>query len=243
MNKRLAVFIFLFLIFGFSANAQHFLGIRGGGTLNKLLVFNKQGTQGQYDPTEYRQGFVGGLVYRYVNAPHIGLQAEGLYFRKGYNKKLSDVQKADRTGRIFPTREAIVDYLQMNFLSYIYVFQGPNKVYFTIGPYFGYGLSGTEKVKDYQNGAVIKTENRDIDFSASDYTQLDYGFEFGLGFERAFSFGLIDVDFRYTWGMGNIYNADKPYFPDHTQNQSLNFSVSYLFQIDKKSTKFSYTRF
>ncbi|BDD07626.1 hypothetical protein FUAX_00580 [Fulvitalea axinellae] len=241
MRKLLALKILLItaLTFCLAGNSysQTFVGVRAGGGASQLLnnLLNSFSKPDFYSTT-FTYGAIGGVMFRHVAEPHLGFQAEINYLQRGFKQQLPE---AIQNGEYI---EAEYDYIQVPIMASIYALQGKTKVFFNVGPYLAFGISGTETVFQVENFEKKSSKTTDIDFGSEDFDAFDYGLEAGLGLERRFEFGILQVEGRFTWGMGNIYNADKPYYPDHTQNMTLGLTVNYLFQLDKGREKFDYVK-
>ena len=249
MTKKYWISLILLSFVSFSsiiinqAKAQTLIGLRGGYSFNTIYFETKSNITDV--PVTYLPGFAAGVTFRHFSMPHAGLQVELNYMRRGY--------KIDNTSPSIinqnqPYSQMEIDYLQVPFMSSFYIFKGKDKIIFNAGLYVALALNGTKETLTFDPNTpklrdpkkILTSTSEKIDFNSDEYERFDYGLEGGLGYQRVFPFGVLEVNGRMTWGMGNILNSDKPNNPDNTQNISYNVGIAYLFMVRKKNAKFVY---
>ena len=199
---------------------QHSLGVHLGGNFS-TMDFNNNPDYRQEGP-KYLEGFQGGLVYQYITKPHVGIRMELNYVQRGWNEKEDTI-----TGLKYQKR---INYLELPFLTHIYIGKKKFRMMFDLGPYFGYALSAREMITNVDTGE--KTSN-DITFDKDRDNRLDYGLIIGAGFEYRMSKGAVFAEARYTFGLGNI-SKEKTDASELSQNRVIAVQVGYLVYFGKK---------
>ncbi len=102
----------------------------------------------------------------------------------------------------------------------------PLNIFGAIGPYFGFGLTGSKKTESTY-GALVESENRSIKWGTEqgldDFKSSDYGVTFGAGvIFKSFQAGL-----SYNLGLANLSPASKA--GSRISNSVLGISVGYMF--------------
>jgi len=210
------------------ASAQLILGIKGGATLSNINYLNKFNQKTFFQ--EYNLGYTGGVCLQYFYPKNMGLQAEFLYVQKGFKSRLDE-----NTGVQY---ERDVDYLSIPFLMNVYIGQKSFSINLLLGLYGSYAISSSETLKD---GNTIT--NRKYQFNSTVDNRLDMGLQGGLGIRKIFKFGIIQAEGQFAFGLISLFkwdvsNADPEmdkYFeiPEQAQNQSLMFTLSYLYVFPK----------
>lgn len=176
-NLKSFLFVALFLI-SVSASAQISWGVKAGFNASSLSGFEKFSQK--FDEldgfsTSYKPGFHAGIVAQVGITENFFIQPELLYSLQGVAGKL----------------EGEKDNLNLNFIQLpIYagykVNAGTNlNVIFGVGPYFAYGISGTEDVFDVFNR-----------------------FDFGLGAIAGIEYSKVQITVGYDFGVTDFVNVD-----------------------------------
>jgi hypothetical protein len=207
MKKTLLTISIYFIIISLS-NAQSHIGIKGGRSFSRVyfVPFKKQ---------EFIQSNTAGIVFKHFSIPHFGIQLEINYLQKGWKEI---IQNADST------YSRKLDYLEMPFLSHLYIGKGKTKAFLTIGPYIAYSLSGTEE----RNKNDILTSN---DYSFPDTTyRFNFGVMGGLGINYEFKFGTLQFEARFSQSLRNVFKPRDAISRDRdiALSQMMTFSLSYF---------------
>ncbi|BDD06397.1 porin family protein [Aureibacter tunicatorum] len=226
-------------IFSMDVNAQdvHLVGLRAGSSIGSIYYAPKPG--GLPLPTGSQVGFLGGAFYRYFYRPHTGFHVELSYIQKGFGQNLDNFTSSP-TNLIGKDVEMSINYLQIPAMSSFYIFKGKTKVIVNLGVYVAYALSGNSLRGELDSSGEVVFVNNDLDFSSINLNRLDAGVVGGAAFQRAFDFGILELEFRYSFGLNNIYNQDIETNPFNSQNLAYSFSINYLFQLKKDKSKFNY---
>ena len=225
----------LFVILFFSTSplmAQWNVGLKGGVNItwmNYDARFNQDNVE-----QEFKMGSMGGLTFQYFNQPNIGIQMDVLYIQKGFKTKLDTVENIQY--------ERTIDYLSIPLLMHAYIGKKKFNMSIMLGPYISYALTSNEI---YTENDISDKEdyvwNRDID------NRFEFGLQAGLAFRNTFSFGIIQLEGMYCFGLTSIYkwgavnsDPDKDIFfpiPEQLQNQGIQITLSYYRSLGKTREK------
>jgi len=199
MNKKFFTVMLVAVLTASYAQAQFHVGMR--------LGFNAASMYGDFVPVfwedakvEARAGFQGGLVGELELGRHFAVQPGILYAQQGY---VASVKNGDAV------REAdyLLNYLQvpLNLLAKMTIGRSGN-IFFQVGPYVGYALSGKLKLEAREDGKVVETQDGIVHFKDHDgdtMKRLDYGLGFGLGFQAR----AVQFDIEYRMGLQSLSNT------------------------------------
>ena len=214
------------------AQAQVILGLKGGATLSNINYLNKFNQKTFFQ--EYHLGFSGGLSFQYFHPKNLGLQADFLYIQKGFKSRFDE-----NTGIQY---ERNIDYLSIPFLMNVYIGQKSFSINLLLGLYGSYAISSQETLRDGNN-----VNNRKYQFSNAIDNRLDMGLQGGLGLRKIFKFGILQAEGQFAYGLISLFKWDvsnpdpekDKYFeiPEQAQNQSLMFTLSYLYVFSPGTAK------
>ena len=149
---------------------------------------------------EGRIGFLGGLVGELELGRHFAVQPGVLFAQQGY---MSVAKDGDNE------REAdyLLNYLHvtLNMLAKLNIGKRGN-IFFQIGPYAGYALSGKVKLEAREDGKTVETQKGSVYFKGHDgdtMKRFDYGIGTGLGFQA----GGVQFDMELRWGLQSLSNT------------------------------------
>ena len=218
--KKLIILAGLSVSFCLVVNAQVFVPKIGG-----VLTYNTEVVENKH--TSIAPGFMFGLGYNLRMSDHLSFQPEIYFIRKSFNLDVAYTQTLPESQDIiygdFHDKYRI-NYLEVP-LTIKYKFMH-EKMFFVIGPYLAYGLSG-KHVYDYKTSNKPDRAGTDkIIFAKSSANsnnnvinhRLDFGFQPGLGY--VLPKGLI-LEVRYDLGLVSTFNARS------SKNQSLMLTLSY----------------
>ncbi len=208
--KPYAIIFFIFLVSNIFCvaqvrldNPETYVGFTAGAT-GSMVNFSPS------VPQTYLIGKNTGAVFRYISDKNLGVQAELLYFQRGWNE----------AGNKFARR---LDYIDVPFLSHFYA--GQNfRVFFNIGPKVGFLISEKTLYNLFENSDAVQ-HNR-----AADYA-FDYGFAAGLGFLLRIKKQVFQVEARGNYSMTDIYSNDKRDYFDFSNNINATVNFSWLLQL------------
>ena len=207
--KRIILIIFIGTLFISTAHAQFSFGVKGGLTVSdmNLDVFPDTAVDAIF-------GYHAGVYFKVFDGL-FSLQPEIMYVRKGMN--LNDLESDWYTRYQF-------HYIDVPVLLRISVPLKNCEIYFNLGPYFGYAISGKLKENrfDEEQNAWVETEST-CDFETCIESRFDYGAAMGAGI--TYKHFLFDV--RYNNGLAHVGDPDRF---DSSNHKYLNVSLGYQFK-------------
>jgi len=212
--------------------AQWNVGLKGGVNItwiNYDARFNQKIVE-----QEFKMGYMGGLTFQYFNQPNIGIQMEVLYIQKGFKTKLDTLENIQY--------ERTIDYLSIPMLMHAYIGKKKFNMSILLGPYISYALTSNEiYTEDNESDRQDYEWNREID------NRFEFGIQAGLAFRNSFSFGIIELEGMFSFGLTSIYkwgavnsDPDKDIFfpiPEQVQNQGIQITLSYYRSFGKVPKK------
>ena len=186
------------------------------GTNQGVVLLSQVG----FDPSveqSFTFNYTGGLTVRYIIQKHFGLQAELNFSRRGWSE--TSVETGERFNRT-------LDYLELPLISHIYFGNKNVRFFVNLGPKIRYMVHESATAPFSQNAGIQQTkpiENR-----------FDYSIFGGLGIEfRTQKAGFFQLEARYDFGLGNIFNSGKQDYFSASNNTGITVSVAYLFDVLK----------
>ncbi|GAB3822542.1 porin family protein [Pontibacter rugosus] len=180
------------------------LGVKGGVNLSSFS-FNPS-----IDQT-MTVGYTGGIVFKHINNPKLGIQAEINYLQRGWTETLV-------TGDTY-TRD--LQYVELPLMTHIAFGEKKTRYILNFGPNASYLLAGGEGVEGSDTGeGVIAYQNKEID------NPFMFGLSFGVGVVRKTGFGDFQLEARYTQSLSNIFRSDINLVA--SRNQSIGITLAYL---------------
>jgi len=158
-------------------------------------------------------GYNGGLVFRHVNEELFALQVELNFTQKGWIESLDTIPN---------TYNRKLSYIELPFLTQIFIGKRDVKYYLNLGPSVAYLISEKENmtigneqyVREYYNKAI----NNKFDFSVVG--------EIGIRYDS--KIGMFNMGIRYYYTMTNLfkYNSENTY--EISRNQTINIALTYF---------------
>ncbi len=224
MKKILCIFLLSAYCMTLSAQQkkfkyEYYLGARGGITSTNVRFYpNVQ--------TEFMQGNTGGLIFRMISEPHIGIQIEFNYIEKGWKEK-------PFTGELSTTEyHHRLNYMDLPILTHVNLGKGAMRFIFNLGPEFSYLLSDSQ---GFTPAAEIPSDTEGYKpyyFQPID-TSFDILFTGGIGLEYHLRGGsAISLEGRFFYSLPNLYDASK-YTYKASQSNGFQVNLSYLFRLNR----------
>jgi hypothetical protein len=195
MKLRLAPAIAAAVTFLTLPAAAHAVGIEMGARLGANFA-NFRGDFADLVQTKGKLGLTGGPFVAFELVPHLALQAEALYSRKGARVASS---VTDNNGNFLGSFDTFinVNYLEVPILVRGSVPLTPRlRATICAGPTLGFSLGGR----------VVTEVPGFADQKLTDLKSLDAGAAFGLGLSAGSGRRRFLVDVRYITGFGDIYD-------------------------------------
>jgi len=201
----------IFFVQGFSC-AQVYVGVKGGYNFSQMLP----------DPNidqGLRQGIAGGIVFKEITKPNVGLQAEIMFTQKGWTEEFRLP-----IGGIAEIRTAAFryNYIEVPIMTNIRLGKRRFQYFLNIGPHFSY-LLGTDST-------INKLPEDEVSFRYNEATvvRFEYGASVGVGIAAKIGNGLLQIDGRASYGLNNIIDRDAIGAPLSSQNIVGQVAISYL---------------
>lgn len=211
------------------------IGIKQGLNLS-TISYSPWYDQFQYHiKFNYKKAYCGGLVFQYFSEKKLGIQAELLYSQKGFITQYDTIRNTQYNRSI--------NYITLPLLMHFYFFQKSTSPFILLGVYGSMALNSKEIYID--NHTVTKT--LDYQYDRNRDNRGEYGLDLGFGFRKIFSFGTLQAQGEFNYSFGSLYKwgtrSDNTeldnYFriPEVAENQVITISLSYLFDLKKKTFK------
>ena len=202
-----------------------YIGVHGGA-LATIVNWNPQvvGTNEVFNHALLSGN--GGLVFRYSKHKCCGLQVEINYMQRGWRENGQDT--INHLSVAYTRR---LDYIEVPILAHIYFGKNKFRGFINLGPQLGYCFHESEKGTKH----LIETTQ----YNAIDHP-FDWGIAGGLGFyARSEKAGLFQLEARFNYSMGNLYDNHTWAYFDSSNTMSLSLNLAYMWQIKPrhKSTR------
>jgi len=224
MSKIKLIFFGIIFLIGISSFAQqklklqNFIGIKGGVAGSRINLSIKP------DTSIFKSGTTAGLVFKSLTGETFGLILECNYTQKGGLAYYDILQPADSSyyKNLFTTKS---DHFEFTFLTNIRIGKNKNLLDINFGPNISYLYKNK---REFLNTEII---NPEMDKFENIYAA---GINFGIGYSRIFSFGIISSELRFSQDFTDIYPQNKINQSVISENQVISFTVSYLLKLGKK---------
>ncbi|HEX3006925.1 MAG TPA: porin family protein [Bacteroidales bacterium] len=182
------------------------IGTKQGVTFSKII----------FEPPVKQKvtpGYTGGLVIKYVSETHAGIQAEINYSQRGWTEKFDTTNSYKRR----------LNYFEMPILTHFVFGKTSTKVIINVGPNLSYLSSDKETFKLISAGDTLPYYQRKLD------KEFELGLVGGIGLQKITSIGDFQLEFRFHYGLQNIFSTNKETNLDKSQNQLYAVTLSYFF--------------
>lgn len=174
---------------------QSGIGLRGGATFSQVnFTFTRP------EPPDFVtgpaqalvQGMEVGIVGRFMNSKHLGLQTEINYSRQGWHIYLETEGE----------HKVDLEMVQVPVMSYIQL--GGGKLKFTVqaGAFVGYVLNRNDVISPPEEVPGL------IRYSHQEELPWQYGVLVGGGPSFTFPFGVISLEGRFSHSLSNLFRSD-----------------------------------
>lgn len=196
---------------------------------NDLMNSNQLGELG------WTKGVTAGVSMRYIAQKHFGVQLEVNYAQCGWYEKYENkgggsvfVNGVDLTGKVI---EQDLSYINVPLLAHIY-FGNDFRFFVNFGPKIGFLIDEGDKCDDPDiKGALIENDPRvrkDIEESKFDYSLCaGCGFEVNLGKVKTLA------EFRWMYGLQDVYPHERDDAFQRSNNQNLAFTLCVFLPVAK----------
>lgn len=202
-----------------NSDDQFYVGINSGMGVSRMNAdLTVEGILAVSTDYSFIQGYNGGLVFLYYSEPNRGIQLELNFTQRGWEEQPDSMNFYSRR----------INYIELPFLSHFDIGEKKTRFFIIGGPTVSYRVSDKETIdinneelmKDYYNTAIDNKFALDLTF--------------GIGINRLTRHGVIQLDFRFSQGMSNLFSENNAQGLQATQNQFLGVKLSYLMNLDNK---------
>jgi hypothetical protein len=156
-------------------------------------------------PQTQKIDFFGGISAKYITQKHLGLIVEANFSRRGWEEEFNDEPDFSYSRTL--------NYIEVPFMTHIY-FGNKTRFIINAGPQISFLLNDLQEMSAALSADI--EERRALDPGApigvqyGSYEQLsrfDYGIVGGVGMEVQTGIGNFDLEGRYYFGLGNVFES------------------------------------
>lgn len=201
----------------YSSNVS--IGVKGGADISRMF-FNPSVKQGM------KPGFMGGIMFRYIEESHFGLIAELNFIQRGWKENFE--------GEPF-SYERTLNYIQLPVLAHIY-FGRRGRFFVNVGPEIGLRISDSYKsnfdIANTANIAAFPKYHNVMQYSEPIKQRIDYGICAGLGGEFSLNRrNALNIEARFYYGLGNLFSSARKDYFNASNSMAVEFTLGYWFRI------------
>ncbi len=168
--------------------------------------------------------FNAGITGRWISEKHCGIQVELNYAQFGWDEEFEDTQ-------YYYTRR--INSVELPFLSHFYVGNKNFRVYLNIGPKISYAFgestsANTDEYDDYPPNRSTIQRNMPVE------KKFGWGICGGPGMELRTGIGIFQVEGRYFYSLGDIYNSRRGDDFPKSSPQVISVKLSYLIPVFRR---------
>lgn len=158
----------------------------------------------------------GGLVFRYAGHKVCAIQVELNYMQRGWHETIN-------TGTQSADYYRTLDYIELPLLMHLYFGKERFRGFLNLGPQIGYCI---RDVATELPSSITSPQHQPID------KPFDWGLAGGLGcYYRTKKIGLFQLEARFNFSMGTIYNNRKVDYFSQSNSMNLSLNFAYLWEI------------
>lgn len=217
MTRYKFFLFFLLTMLPFIGNGQLLLGARGGYSISSVAFIPDMDQKPIYN------GLVDvGLVAKYFDLKYFGFQGELNFTQRGYRAPVNEEFSMKRVN----------SYLEMPLYMQIRFSQKDFFIHLNAGTYLSFLLSAKEGTNESGEYNML-----DYEFNILRDHRVDYGLAGGVGIGYDFSWGTLQLEVKYVYGLGDLLKYDYEGNPSRSPAWVQNISLGYLYNFSKKRDK------
>ncbi|MEI7829725.1 MAG: porin family protein [Prolixibacteraceae bacterium] len=199
---------------------EYYFGAKGG------MVFSRVKFKPNVDQN-LSIGNSGGLFFRMISEPHVGIQIEFNYLQKGWEEK----PLAGQTQNYFHK----LNYFDIPIMTHANLGKKAFRFTLNLGPSIAFLISDSQGMNPATPGIPATPDipywGKPID------SKVDFLFTGGVGSEYHFKkVGALAFDVRVFYSLTNLYES-KNYGYDPSQTNGIQVTLSYLFRLNQERKK------
>ena len=208
------------------ASGQSGIGLRGGPLLSQVnYSYVRPPDNTPLRPAQALvQGMEVGLVGRYMNSKHLGIQAEVNFSRQGWHIYLET--EGERLKELEMVQVPVLSYLQL----------GRGRLKFTVqaGAFVGYVLGQKDVIIPVQEDVPGQ-----VRYSHQKEQPWQYGIVVGGGPSFTFPFGVLQLEGRFSQAMSDLIRTDYKINDDYVDFdvfslQTITFSLQWVYMFESR---------
>lgn len=223
MRLRHIFITMLLLILSIAVSAQPrlrtpemYVGVHAGAMASTMLI---KPNIANIDIMQSPLTINGGLVFRYAGHKVCAIQTELNYMQRGWRETIT-------LGQTTMNYTRQLDYIEIPLLMHLYFGKERFRGFFNLGPQIGYCI---------RDVATPLPEG----VTAPHYLPIDKPFDWGLAgglgcYYRTRHIGLFQLEARFNFSMGTIYNNRKVDYFSQSNAMNLSLNFAYLWEIKIK---------
>jgi hypothetical protein len=202
--KRYFSLLFLLFTLHLAAHAQKqtfknelYVGA-GGGAISAAIDFMPRITQ------QFNTGILGGIAVKYISEKYLGLVGEVNFAQRGWNEEFDPSTD-------FSYRRTL-NYIEIPVMTHIY-FGNKTRFIMNAGPQISILLSDSQEMSKALADDIAARQAAEPDAPigvqygpSGQLKRLDYGLVGGVGMELKTAAGDFDLEGRYYFGLGDLFN-------------------------------------
>ena len=184
-----------------------------------MVIFNPEVIESEHLYQKFTVGGNGGVIFRYCGNKYCGFQIELDYLQRGWREKGSD-----SIGEVDYKRH--LHYIELPFLTHIYIGNSRGKFMFNLGPQVGVCLydvsSGRKQVSITHQYAKIPHT-------------IDWGVLAGMGMiYQTSNFHQLELEFRFSYSFGPLFDNRVTSFFSSSNPITLSANLCWMWHVESK---------
>jgi len=211
MKPLFLLFVLLSLNLTLHAQTQDFKGElylgAGGGAIFTSVDFMPA------IPQMFNMGLFGGIAAKYISEKHLGLVGEINFAQRGWSEEFDEATSF--------SYKRTLNYIEVPIMTHVY-FGRKARFILNAGPQISILIGDKQEMSQTLADDLATRQAADPDApigvqygSTDEMSRVDYGLVGGVGMALKTAAGDIDIEGRYYFGLGNIFNSrrsDDAYF-------------------------------
>lgn len=209
-----------------AASAQNGIGLRGGPSLSQASYTYAARLSGETIRPQQSlvQGFELGLVGRFMNTPHLGLQVEANYSRQGWHIYVQTEGEHKKELEIF----------QVPMLSFLQLGRGKLKFTVQAGAYGAYVFNRRDVLLP-----LVEDLPGKIRYSHQEELPWQFGILAGGGPSFRFPFGVLQLEARFSQAFSDLIKTDLQNNDDFVdfdsfRMQNITFGLQWVYMFESR---------
>lgn len=225
ISKFNLLFLWLFILCPFFANAQWMAGVKAGTAYNQIYTPKARGYSNPQSATGYHLG----LLLEYRTDKNVALRIEPSWVQKGYGL----YSLVDEYPILMTTVNFTHDYLSLPLVARFYMGKNHWKPFIDVGMDFSYWISG--KAEGIKQDILSPDTNKNVPYSekyrfdSRRDRRTENALLTGAGINYEIKRHNFSLEARYALSLTDIYKHTEKNISK--RNRTLLFSLGYMYQL------------